>query len=302
MSPLAVLLVGLSAILHASWNLMGKRQNPTAAFFFVSSLFATLLTLPFILYARQALGSIPGLVWLLLVLTGACQAVYYIGLAGAYRTGDMSVAYPLVRALPVILVAALSAALGIGKPLSGLGVTGILLVAVGCLIIPLRSFHGISARSYLNACCLLAALAALGTCGYTLIDNEALRQLRLLPGMSMGNAGITVLFMALENITTTIALAGYVLLLPAERSRLAFTWRRNRLNAALTGALITGTYGLVLLAMAYASNVSYIAAFRQLSIPLGAVLGIVVQKEAAHRPKLAGIGIVFAGLILIGLA
>jgi drug/metabolite transporter (DMT)-like permease len=297
-----MLLVGFSAILHATWNLIGKRQNPSAAFFFVSSLFAALLTLPFIPYAWDALESIPTTVWLLLVLTGICQAVYYIGLAGAYRTGDMSVAYPLVRALPVILITALSAALGIGKPLSGLGTVGILLVAAGCLIIPLRNISEISPRSYLNACCLLAALAALGTCGYTLIDNEALQQLRSLPGMGMGNAGITILFLALENITTTIVLAGYVLLLPPERSGLALTWKTGRLNAALTGAMITLTYGLVLLAMAYSSNISYIAAFRQLSIPLGAVLGIVVLKESAYPPKLAGIGIVFAGLILIGVA
>jgi drug/metabolite transporter (DMT)-like permease len=72
--------------------------------------------------------------------------------------------------------------------------------------------------------------------------------------------------------------------------------------AFLTGLLILGTYGLVLAAMEYATNVSYIAAFRQLSIPLGAVLGILVQKEPAYPPKLASIGIIFAGLVLIMLA
>jgi len=54
--------------------------------------------------------------------------------------------------------------------------------------------------------------------------------------------------------------------------------------------------------MTYASNVSYIAAFRQLSIPLGALLGILVQKEPSYAVKLASIGIIFAGLILIMLA
>jgi uncharacterized membrane protein len=54
--------------------------------------------------------------------------------------------------------------------------------------------------------------------------------------------------------------------------------------------------------MAYASNVSYIVAFRQLSIPLGALLGVWVQKEPAGLPKLLGVGVVFGGLILVGLA
>ncbi len=72
--------------------------------------------------------------------------------------------------------------------------------------------------------------------------------------------------------------------------------------AMITGLLIMGTYGLVLTAMAYASNVSYIAAFRQLSIPLGAILGILVQKEPSYPTKLASVGIIFTGLILIALA
>ena len=38
--------------------------------------------------------------------------------------------------------------------------------------------------------------------------------------------------------------------------------------------IITGAYGLVLAAMAYVPNVSYVAAFRQMSIPLGAILGV----------------------------
>jgi uncharacterized membrane protein len=54
--------------------------------------------------------------------------------------------------------------------------------------------------------------------------------------------------------------------------------------------------------MAHVTNVSYIAAFRQLSIPFGAMLGIIVQKEPLYRPKLVGTGVAFAGLILVGIA
>jgi drug/metabolite transporter (DMT)-like permease len=55
------------------------------------------------------------------------------------------------------------------------------------------------------------------------------------------------------------------------------------------------------LAMAYVSNVSYVSAFRQLSIPIGAALGILVRKEAASPPKLAGIALVVLGLTLTAL-
>jgi len=74
-------------------------------------------------------------------------------------------------------------------------------------------------------------------------------------------------------------------------------WR----TAALMGVIILATYGLVLTSMAYVSNVSYVIAFRQLSIPIGAALGILVRKEKATPPKLTGIALVVTGLVLAAL-
>ena len=69
----------------------------------------------------------------------------------------------------------------------------------------------------------------------------------------------------------------------------------------VTGVVIMATYGLVLASMAYVTNVSYVAAFRQLSIPIGAILGITLLHEPRYLPKLIGIGIVCIGLILVGI-
>lgn len=44
---------------------------------------------------------------------------------------------------------------------------------------------------------------------------------------------------------------------------------------------------------------SYIVGFRQLSVPLGAILGIVILHERPYRTKLAGVLIMFIGLILV---
>lgn len=302
MTPFAILLVTVSAFIHALWNLLGKRQNPSTTFFFVASLFTALLTVPVALILRDRLVLLPLPVWLLLGGSGVAEAVYFIGLAGAYRSGDMSLTYPLARALPVILVALLSATLGIGKPLSGVGIAGILLVTAGCLILPLHSFREVHWGSYLNTCCMLAGLAALGTCAYTLIDNEALRQMRLLPGLRLGNLWIALLFLVLDNLATTLALGMCLLLFPAQRGQMQAHSRDFAVNALLTGVLMTTTYGLVLWAMAYITNISYIAAFRQLSIPLGALAGILIQKEPAPPPKWLGIGVVFIGLVLVGMA
>jgi len=302
MTSVAIILVTISAFAHAFWNLLGKRQNPSTAFFFVASAFAAICLSPLLIVYRDTFAAIPGRVWLWLGLTSIFEAIYYIGLAGAYRHGDMSVAYPLARALPVILVALLSATLGLGKPLSLVGVAGILLVAIGCLILPLRSLRQIQLDKSLTACCLLAGLAALGSTGYTLVDNQALFDLRSASGIGLSQIEIAFFYLALGSITISIAMGVTILLSASERAELTKAWRVGKGIAFVTGLLIVGTYGLVLAAMEYATNVSYIAAFRQVSIPLGAVLGILVQKEPAYPPKLASIGIIFAGLVLIMLA
>ena len=59
---------------------------------------------------------IPPFVWLCVICSGFFLAVYMAGLAGAYRTGDMSVAYPLARALPVLFITAITLLLGLGTP------------------------------------------------------------------------------------------------------------------------------------------------------------------------------------------
>lgn len=302
MTPLAIILVSSSAFIHAFWNLLGKRQNPSTAFFFIASAFAALCFSPLLLFYHNAFASIPMRVWGWLVLTSIFEVIYFIGLSGSYRQGDMSVAYPLARALPVILVAIITATLSLGKPLSLAGVVGILAVVLGCLILPQRNLAKLKLRDYLSGCCMLAVVAAIGTTGYTLVDNQALFDLRSSPGIGLNPVETAFFYLALESVIITLCMGGYVLLSQTERAALSYTWHSARVITFITGLLIVSTYGLVLTSMAYVSNVSYIAAFRQLSIPLGACMGILVQKEPAYFNKIASIGIIFIGLVLIALA
>lgn len=302
MSATAIVLVLLSAFAHAFWNLHSKRQNPSGAFFLVAMMGAAVCLVPVVALYDPALPHFPPAVWSWLVLTGFCQAVYYVGLAGAYRHGDMSVAYPLARALPALLVAAVSMRLGLGQPLSAWGIVGILAVGLGCLALPLPSLRSLRPSSYWNVCCALALLAACGTSGYTLIDNQAMGALRATAALGLSNLQLSLLYIALETFTAGAALAGYVALSRVERQAFAIVVRTGKKQAVLTGLMITGTYVLVLAAMAYVTNISYLAAFRELSIPLGAMLAMVFQHEPAHRPKIVGIAVVLAGLLLIGLA
>ena len=219
------------------------------------------------------------------------------------EVGDLSLAYPLVRALPVLLIAGLSLAAGKGGEIQTGSLLGMLLIAAGCIILPMSRFQWPHWRHYMGAVYLMVLIAAVGTTGYTMIDDEALRQLRQSEAIGLDNAQITLLFVALQTTSTALILGTASLLVRSQRRQLGsyFQQRSLILSAALTGLVIAGTYGLVLAAMAYVSNVSYVAAFRQLSIPIGAFLGITLQHEARYRPKLLGIGIILVGLIFVGL-
>ena len=51
--------------------------------------------------------------------------------------------------------------------------------------------------------------------------------------------------------------------------------------------------------MAFAANVSYIVAFRQISVPIGVVFGVWIFKEPGYTLKSVGITIIFVGLVLV---
>ena len=70
-------------------------------------------------------------------------------------------------------------------------------------------------------------------------------------------------------------------------------------SAAITGIGIYLTYGLVLASMNFVTNVSYVAAFRQLSIPLGAIFGMALLREPCYSTKMFGVTTIIIGLALV---
>lgn len=293
-----------SAVLHAGWNFFGQRSAPATAYFFIAITFAALITLPVVFIYAPAVAKFPISIWLLLAATGAFQALAYTGLSGAYRRGDLSLTYPLARAVPIPLIAAAGLLLGKAQAFSPTGLIGMLLVAVGCLILPLRDLRQVSWKDYIQPATLMALVAAAGIVGYTLVDAEAMRQLRQMPALGLNSLSLALVYLEYETLFSAAVLGIYVLIRPTERQRLRDLLRRGRshLSIALaTGFVLNLSYILILLAMGFARDVAYVVAFRQLSIPLGATLGMVVQKEPAFIPKMAGIVIVSIGLVLVGL-
>ena len=299
MSFTAIILLIIAAFAHATWNFIGKSRNPTAAFFLVANTAGIFILLPAVFYRPDATASMSAEVWLMVVATGLCQAVYFTALAGAYRNGHMSIAYPLARSSPVIVVMIVSILLGRGSEVSWLCTIGIVMVVGGCFLLPMKFFRDFRVSNYLNATCLFALIAALGTAGYSLIDDQALRTLRAMQVNVGSNINTTMTYAFWEGCSQVIWLALFVLF-SGERKSVKIVIAKHRKPALLAGVAMYFTYTLVLISMAFVKNISYVVGFRQLSVPLGALMGIMLLKEPRPLPKLIGVAIIFAGLVLIG--
>jgi drug/metabolite transporter (DMT)-like permease len=295
------LLIILSACIHAGWNLIAKREHPSAAFFWVATCAGALLLSPVLIWKSHRVAQVPLEVWWTLAATGCCMAVYYVALAGAYRSGFMSIAYPLARSSPVIVVTVSAVMLGRGEEISAGCAAGAVMVFVGSFLLPMEHFRDFRIRNYWNACCLLGLLAALGTAGYSILDDHGQRLLRELPHASIGAMEATMIYAPLQAVSAVLWLGVWVLLRGGERESLREIVKFAKTRAVLMGVGIWMGYALVLVSMAFVANVSYVVGFRQLSVPLGAFLGVMALREPFTIPKLVGVAIVSAGLLLVAL-
>jgi drug/metabolite transporter (DMT)-like permease len=300
MTATATILLIISAFTHAGWNFISKKEHPTQSFYLVANTIGVICVLPILPYYAGFIPLVPFSVWIIVAMSGFFLAAYLEALAGAYRAGDISIAYPLARSLPVIFVFLLSLILSNGQPPGGWFFIGTILIVAGCIILPLRAFGDFDLFNYMNLCCLLAVLAAVGVAGYTVADDLALRYLRELPGKPMGPVEGTLVYMVCEGISCSLWQGLFVIVNRSERQRVPEVIKSFKGPAVLTGIGIYLTYGIVLVSMNYVSNISYVAAFRQLSIPLGAMFGMAFLKEPRYLPRVVGISAIFFGLVLAG--
>jgi len=298
MTPAAILIVLVSALAHAGWNLFGKKVSPSGAFFWYSTLWGVLLTLPVLVFYLPLLLELDGRIWWLVVATGFFQATYLSCLAAAYRHGELSVVYPLARSSPLLILLVGTLFLGTAEAITAAAVVGIVLIVAGCIILPMQRFQDFHLANYRNLATLFALLAAASTAGYSLIDDSATARMReLLSGMAL-DVEVAFVFVILQ-AWSALAWLSLGLALQSTERRLLKTLAGNWRSTMAAGVLILGTYALVVWAMAYAEDVSYVVAFRQVSIPIGVALGWYFLGESLHRPKILGVMTILVGLLLV---
>ncbi|MBP6963576.1 MAG: multidrug DMT transporter permease [Armatimonadetes bacterium] len=299
MTLTAVIILCISATVHAAWNFVGKKGNCSPASFLLATILGCACLSPVAILSPGIVAAFSPEVWALLVITGFFQAIYYVGLAGAYRTGDMSIAYPLARSAPVLMVAGINLLIGRGHELTLLSVVGMMLIATGGLVLPIRSMSEWKPRDLLHLSGLMAMVAAIGTCGYSMVDDHALRILRSMSDISAGRTMLTLNYALIEGLSATFWLVVFVLTTRSGRASFADTVRFQARDSLLAGIGIYLAYSMVLIAMGFVANVSYVVAFRQLSIPLGAMFGVLLLKEPHYPAKMLGVAAMFVGLVLV---
>jgi len=295
MNTTVTILVLLSAFLHVGWNTLGKNGTPSKAFFFTSSLVPILVFFPF-LYLMNFNFSIFRHLWVYLAASGLFQAIYYSGLAGAYRTGDMSLAYPLARALPVLFVPLVNLLLGRVEGLTLFPLLGMSIVFLGCLLLPQISMGRMSFKGYFKTYSINAVLAALGTTGYTLLDSRGMEVLKVIAVSPVLGA---IYYFTFQMIFVCIFLGMYILISNVEKVKLLAILKKEKFPTISAGFLLAAAYIIILICYPLVINVSYITAFRQISIPLGAIAGIFILKERWSVPKVSGVLIIFVGLLIV---
>ena len=67
---------------------------------------------------------------------------------------------------------------------------------------------------------------------------------------------------------------------------------------AVDATVYAFSYGLVLIAMNYVTNVSYVQVFRQLGLLVGVAGGIIILKERCSATKIIGSLLIVTGLIM----
>lgn len=287
MTALSLVLVLLSAVAHASWNLMLKRAGDPEVFAWVMLVVGSILLAPVglaLLWYNSM--DFPGL-WFLLASV-VLHVFYFILLARGYATGDLSLVYPVARGMGPMLVPVLAVIL-LGEIVETMAIVGIAAIVGGIYTISWwGNFHQVLRSPLLflrSAGMRYAVLTGLTIAVYSIVDKEGVGHIQPL------------LYIYFMFIGTVALLAPYILANKGMESVKA-EWRANAVPITVSGLLAFAAYGLVLTAFSL-SRVSYVAPAREVGIVIGVLMGIFLLKEPFGRGRLLGSGLIVGGLVLI---
>jgi phosphonate utilization associated putative membrane protein len=231
-------------------------------------------------------GLPPSAAWPYLAASIVIHIGYYVALSGAYKHGDLGLAYPLMRGTGPMLVA-LSAGVTLGETLSSTAWAGVIGICSGVVLLGL-SRHALDSRKAVGFALANAVVIAM----YTIVDGLGVRTAT----QAGGNA--------LQYVTLLFVLDGWPFgLMVLYRRGLARAWPYARARAPLAcagAAASLGSYGIALWAMTRAP-VALVAALRETSVLFAALLGSWLLGERFTARRAAGTAAILAGVAALRL-
>ncbi len=301
MTPLAFFLILASAGLHATWNMIAKKSGASLAFYTLLGAMGFSWSQFVRFFTPLHFFSLPPAfhLWLVGMLVG--EFCYAFGIRLAYRTLDMSTAYPMMRSIPLLLLSVITAAFGFGKALSAHALIGMAMVFAGCLAIPLRSFSDFRLSRYFDRSFGYILLVAAGTTIYTLCDSQAQRVMLDYVdanGISVSKPLVSLTYYCFRAATLFPSLCVVTALGATSRAETVDLWRNRSVMPFVAGVCSSLTYVLVLVSMNFVTNVAYVQAFRQIGLLFGLAEGVFILKERCTAPKVVGLALILMGLTM----
>jgi drug/metabolite transporter (DMT)-like permease len=261
-----------AAFVHALWNILLARARDIESSTAVALITAELVFAPVVVWTWDAHRA----VWPFLIASGLLQLTYFALLGTAYRLVPLSVVYPIARGGAPVLVL-LAGAVVLGRATSWTQVAAVVLVVAGILLV--RGFRGADPRGVGFGIAIASCIAV-----YTLVDKEGVRHAEPISYLELSMLGPAVVY------------AGAVIRIKGVRAvQGAVGW-----ESILAGVCTFGAYALVLAALQRASAAS-VAAVRETSVVIAALLAWVVLKEQVSASRFAGAVLVVCGVALLAI-
>src|SRR5919204_2123806 len=264
--PVTLAVLG-AALLHATWNVLVKAGRDKELETINIAIGAGLVEL----VAGIFLPAPAHASWPWVAGSALVHILYFIFLAGAYRWGELTYTYPVMRGGGPMIVA-LVGALVLGELLPMHETLGVLLICGGIL--------GFAAGRHDRRATAFALANAVVIATYTVIDGQGARA-------SGAPASYAMWFFVANGVVIALfGLARRGAAVPAHGRRY---WKR----ALLGGSCAVAAYGIALWAMTRAP-IALVAVLRETAVIFGALIAVVVLKEKLTRRRLGAPG---AGLL-----
>jgi drug/metabolite transporter (DMT)-like permease len=280
--PLSVTLAVLTAaVTHATWNAIAHGIKDQVLAFGLIGVGSIAVAVPLVVLSPLPLSAC----WPYLLASVFIHVFYNLLLMRSYRYGDFGQVYPLARGTSPLVVTVLAAVFAAERPTVA-QVCGVLVISCGLAVLVLAGRRRSASGSGLSRAALLAAGGTgLTIAAYTTVDGLGVR----LSGSSVGYIGW---LMVLESLCVP------AWALVRRRDVVRDVSRRILVSGMLAGALSVLAYGLVLWAQTRGA-LAPIAALRETSVIIGAVIGTLVFREPFGRWRIAATVLVVVGVLLL---